>query len=82
VAQALLIVVSVTLRRNNGYEMPFAANPVLQCVTKSWVPKYMLANPLGSKTPTSLSSHMLVLGHGLESMGFKELDLLLGVIEI
>jgi hypothetical protein len=27
-------------------------------VTKSWVPKYMLANPSGSKTRVSLSSHV------------------------
>ena len=27
-------------------------------VTKCWIPKYMLANPLGSKTRSSLSSHV------------------------
>ena len=28
------------------------------CVTKFWISKYMLANPLGSKTRSSLSSHV------------------------
>jgi hypothetical protein len=46
------------------------------CVSKFWVPKYSLTNPLGSKTRTSLSGFMK------ENMSFDDLGLLLGVIEI
>jgi hypothetical protein len=54
------------------------------CVSKSWVPKYSLTNPLGSKTWTSLSlsCHMQDGGVGMEDMSFDDLGLLLGVIEI
>jgi hypothetical protein len=51
-------------------------------VSKSWVPKYSLTNPLGSKTQTSLSFHMQDGVFGMEYMNFDDLDLLLGVIEI
>jgi hypothetical protein len=54
------------------------------CVSKSWVPKYSLTNPLGSKiwTSLSLSCHMQDGGIGMEDMSFDNLALLLGVIEI
>jgi hypothetical protein len=56
------------------------------CVSKSWVPKYSLTNPLESKTWTSLSLslsfHMQDGGFGKENMSFDDLGLLLGVIEI
>jgi hypothetical protein len=50
-------------------------------VTKYWVPKYMLANPLGSKTRFSLSSRVYVRGRGVENMRVVELDPLYGVIK-
>jgi len=45
-------------RRNNGYETPFAANPVLQHVSQRWINSSFLANQLGSKARAPLSSHM------------------------
>ena len=39
-------------------------------VTKYWIPKYVLANPLGSKTRSFLSPHVLVG----DAVGEHELD--------
>jgi len=43
------------LHRANPWEK--LSTPFI-CVAKSWVPKFMLANPSGSKTRTCLSSHV------------------------
>jgi hypothetical protein len=51
-------------------------------VSKSWVPKYLPINPLGSKTWTFLSFHMQDGDSGMENISFDDLGLLLGVIEI
>jgi hypothetical protein len=51
-------------------------------VSKSWVPKYLPTNPLGSKTWIFLSFHMLDGGFGMENISCDNLSLLLEVIEI
>jgi hypothetical protein len=41
-------------------------------VSKSWVPKYLPTNPLGSKTWRFLSFHMQVGGFGMENMSLDD----------
>jgi hypothetical protein len=66
----------------------YHANPhdklstIIGDVSKSWVPKYLPTNPLGSKTQSFLSFHIYDRGFGMENMSFDDLGLLLRVIEI
>ena len=50
-------------------------------MAKSWVSKYMLANPSGSKTRICLSPCVLGTGMRVENMSSKGLDLLLEVMK-